>query len=396
MAAALALARSRASVSIFAPQPASGTGSSDRRTAALFAGSIDFLKRLGVWAECAPASAPITAIRIIDDTGSLFRAPEVLFEARELGLDAFGYNVPNAALVTALERALQAEPSGVELHFGTTAEAVEPKPERVELRISDGSLVRAKLVAGSDGRHSLCRKAAGIETTAWTYPQSAVVCSFAHSRPHNGVSTEFHRPNGPCTTVPLPGLRSSLVWVESGEEANRLTALKDAEFARALGDSLQGLLGTIGEVTPRAQFPLSGLSATTLGARRICLIGEAAHVIPPIGAQGLNLGMRDAATLADYVSGQIAAGQDPGSEEVTANYARARAPDVNLRLTGIDLLNRSLLANILPVHLLRGLGLYALSSVGPLRRWVVKEGLQPSSSLPSLMRPVGDGNGTSA
>ena len=390
LAAALAVASTGARVALIAPQVPGNDASRELRTAALFTGSIEFLKNLGVWETCAAASAPIAGIRIIDDTGHLIRAPEVHFEAAELGLPAFGYNVPNASLAAALEDHIESSPRIIERFWGATAASVETGSDGAQIRLGDGRTVEAKLVAGADGRNSLCRRAAGIETTTWPYPQAAVVCSFEHSRSHGGVSTEFHRPHGPCTTVPLPGLRSSLVWVESAEEASRLVNLDQSTFRIELERRLQGLLGTIGGVSARAQFPLSGLSAKTLAANRVVLIGEAGHVIPPIGAQGLNLGMRDAATLADCVAEALRTGRDPGAGDVTKRFAAARASDVNLRITGIDVLNRSLLADVLPVHLLRGFGLFTLSAVGPLRRWVVREGLQPSSTLPSLMRPVGD------
>jgi 2-octaprenyl-6-methoxyphenol hydroxylase len=396
LAAALAAATTGTRVALIAPQVPGKGLSGDLRTAALFAGSIDFLKNLGVWDACAPFSAPITGIRIVDDTGNLLRAPEVHFKSCELGLAAFGYNVPNATLVSALEARVEGCSHAIERFWGATAAAVEVSSLSAVIRLADGRTIEAKLIAGADGRNSLCRKAAGIATTTWTYPQSAVVCSFDHSRAHNSVSTELHRPHGPCTTVPLPGLRSSLVWVESTDEASRLASLDDQKFRFEIERRLQGLLGTIGGLTPRACFPLSGLSAKALGANRVALIGEAGHVIPPIGAQGLNLGMRDAATLADCVEGAIRSEQDPGSEDIVQRYASARSGDVKMRITGIDYLNRSLLADVLPIHLVRGLGLYTLSTIGPLRRYIVREGLQPSSALPTLMRPPGDTRPASA
>ncbi len=149
---------------------------------------------------------------------------------------------------------------------------------------------------------------------------------------------------------------------------------------------MQGLLGTISDLIPASVFPLSGLSAETAGRNRVALVGEASHVIPPIGAQGLNLGLRDAAALADCVADALAKGWDPGGEAALETYARARATDISTRVIGVDLLNRSLIADILPTHLARGLGLHLLNAISPLRRFLVREGLQPSLSTPRLMR----------
>jgi 2-octaprenyl-6-methoxyphenol hydroxylase len=342
---------------------------------------------LGVWESCEKASAILTGIRIVDDTGGLLRAPEVLFTAAEVGLDAFGYNVPNEALVAAL-RARLAGSERLELLAKGVA-GIETGGPEARLALAGGGVLEAALIAGADGRNSLSRTAAGIPAKTWSYPQSALVTTFSHSRPHGGISTELHRPAGPLTTVPMPGLRSSLVWVEEPREAERLAALDEPAFLAELERRLQGLLGTLSEPVPRAVFPLSGLSAETAGRNRVALVGEASHVIPPIGAQGLNLGLRDAAALADCVADALSAGRDIGGPETLAAYARARAADVAARISGVDLLNRTLIADILPTHLARGLGLHLLSAIGSLRRLVVREGLQPSYAMPSLMREGG-------
>ena len=397
LAAALALGRLGVSVTHIAPphrpphrpahRPAEAGG--DTRTAALFGGSIELLVNLGVWPACRAQSEPITAIRIIDDTGGLLRAPEVVFTAREIGLDAFGYNVPNQTLTSALAEEIRKHAGNVEIRDTSGVAHIDIGPKSARLTLDDGSSFEATLVVGADGRNSISRQSAGIETKAWSYPQAALVCSFMHQRPHGGISTELHRPAGPFTVVPLPGSRSSLVWVETPEEAGRLATLPESDFRTALEAGLQGLLGAVGEIGPRACFPLSGLSADVAAHNRVALAGEAAHVIPPIGAQGLNLGMRDVATLADCVVGSIAAGNDIGGAAALESYALARQADITARVWGIDLLNRSLIAGMLPAHLARGFGLHALAAFGPLRRWVVKEGLQPSYALPVLMQPGG-------
>jgi 2-octaprenyl-6-methoxyphenol hydroxylase len=389
LAAAVALGKAGAATLLAAPPHRAQGQAPDNRTAALFAGSIELLKNCGAWETIAPHSAPITAIRIIDDTGALLRSPEVLFTAAEVGLDVFGRNVPNGALVTGLLEAASASGSNVTVHATRGIVGLDIGPDAVTLTSEEGERFEASLVAAADGRGSICRTAAGIKTRTWRYEQAAVATTFRHARPHRDVSTEFHRPSGPFTTVPLPGFASSLVWVERPEEAKRLAALDEASFRMALEERLQGLLGSVGEIGPRAVFPLSGLTAETFGQNRVALVGEAGHVIPPIGAQGLNLGLRDAAALADCVAESLAAGRDPGKAETLAAYSAQRRPDVTSRIHTIDVLNRSLISELVPVHLARGLGLVALRSFGPLRRLAIREGLQPSRALPSLLQPDG-------
>ncbi|MGD9785266.1 MAG: UbiH/UbiF family hydroxylase [Hyphomicrobiaceae bacterium] len=387
LAAALALANAGIHVAVAAPPQAPGAPA-DTRTAALFPGSITMLENLGIWAEIADLCAPLSAIRLVDDRDALLRAPEVLFEACEIGLPTFGYNVPNAPLVTALHARCEAMPSAVTLIATSGITRIQTTGQNAVLDTAEGQQLTARLVVGADGRRSIARQSAGIETRSWAYEQSALAVTFTHSRPHNGVSTEFHRPAGPMTTVPLPGLASSLVWVERPAAAERLKALSDADFRQTLAQRLQGLLGSIGQIGPRALFPLSGLSAQHFGINRVALVGEAGHVIPPIGAQGLNLGMRDAATLADCAGEARRTGRDIGGPEVLSAYDSARRADVTSRVWSIDVLNKSLLSPFLPVHLARGLGLFALKGFAPLRRFAMREGLQPSFATPSLMRPV--------
>lgn len=357
----------------------------DRRTAALFGGSIELMRNLGVWPLLAADCQALDAIRIIDDTGRLMRAPEVTFRASEVGLETFGYNVPNAPLMDALLAVAGAEPN---LTIVETAGAtrVEPGPERVAITIAEGPTLSARIAVAADGRKSLARDASGIGTRSWSYDQAAVVTWFEHGRDHEGVSTEFHRRHGPLTTVPMPGRASSLVWIESRDEAKRLDALDDGDFRRALERELHGLLGVIGTIGPRALFPLSALTVEQYGARRIALVGEAAHVIPPIGAQGLNLGFRDAAAFVDCVAAAAKEGRDIGGDDVLADYTRMRSGDVSSRVTAVDLLNRALLSPFLPLSLARGFGLYLLQNVGPLRREVIRRGVDPAGSPPRLMR----------
>lgn len=382
LAAALGLATTGKRIAVIGPPQRSD----DNRTAALFTGSMHLLRNLGVWPRIEPSAERIAAIRIIDDMGGLLRAPEVMFTAAEVGLDAFGYNIPHASLVAALRQQVAELSDAVTLVETDAVTRVEIAPGLVSLALAEGGSITAQLAVGADGRNSPCRAAAGIATRTWTYDQWALTCTFDHQRSHDGISTEFHRPAGPFTVVPLPGRSSSLVWVERPAIAKRLAALDETALRATLEARLQGLLGPIGEIGPRGLFPLSGLTADVAGQNRVALVGEAAHVVPPIGAQGLNLGLRDAAMLVDCVADALAASRDIGGGETLAAYARARSADIASRAWSIDILNRSLISGFLPVQLARGLGLYALKTIAPLRRLAIREGLAPSFVAPRLMQ----------
>jgi 2-octaprenyl-6-methoxyphenol hydroxylase len=383
---ALALSALGADVTLAAPAYDPAKAGADRRTTALLLGSIELLKNLDVWPLCAGESASLEGIRLVDDRGGLLRAPEVLFRASDLGLASFGANVPNPALTAALDAAARRAPR---IAFVKTAAvtAIDIDEAHVRLQLAEGGAIEAALAVAADGRNSIVRKAAGIGTRTWDHGQAAVATSFRHARSHGGVTTELHRRSGPLTVVPLPGSSSSLVWVETPVEASRLAALDDMAFLAALEERLQGLLGALSDPAPRAQYCLAGLHAERMAQRRVALVGEAAHVIPPIGAQGLNLSLRDAAALAECVANAIERGGDIGGDETLAAYHRARFADVASRTVSVEILNRSLLADFLPIDALRGFGLHLLANVAPLRRVAMRGGLEPAGPLPRLMQP---------
>jgi 2-octaprenyl-6-methoxyphenol hydroxylase len=385
-AAALALSAMGLDVAVAAPAYDPIQGSNDRRTTALLLGSIELLKNLGVWPLCAEHSAPLQGIRIIDDRGGLLRAPELLFKASDLGLASFGANIPNPALTAALNAAARRE-RGIAFIDTAAVTHVDIGETCVSLRLAEGGTLTATLVVAADGRNSIVRKAAGIAARTWDHAQAAIATSFRHARAHGGITTELHRQTGPITTVPLPGSASSLVWVETPSEAGRLAALEDKAFLAALEERLQGVLGALSGVAPRAQHPLSGLHAERMAQHRVALVGEAAHVLPPIGAQGLNLSLRDAAALAECVADARDRGEDIGGAAALEAYHRARIVDVMSRTASVELLNRSLLADFLPFQALRGFGLHLLANVPPLRRMAMRGGLEPAGPLPRLMRP---------
>lgn len=378
LTAAIALASAGIETALIADTPPA-----DNRTTALLSGSVAALDALGVWALCREQSAALTAIRLIDDTSRLVRAPEVTFEAAEIGLEAFGYNIENRYLIKALGERANALPQLVRIACPVTG--VEPHEDGVTLWLDGGEEIVAHLVVGADGRKSLCREAAGIETDRRDYPQAALTLNLGHTRPHNSISTEFHTEDGPFTLVPLSGFRSSLVCVADRAEAAELAALDAAGLSIEIERRAHFIFGKVAVEDGRGLFPLGSQIAQSFAARRIMLAGEAAHVIPPIGAQGLNLGLRDAATIGELVVEARRAGGDVGAANVLAQYDRMRRADVTSRAFAVDALNRSLLTDFLPMQGARGLGLYLIDQIGPLRRALMREGVEPALQ-PRLMR----------
>jgi 2-octaprenyl-6-methoxyphenol hydroxylase len=356
----------------------------DNRTSALLAGSVAALDVLGAWNTCRAHAAPLRVIRLADDTQRLLRAPEVSFAADEIGLDAFGHNIENRHLIAALDA--RADQLAHLTRIDAPAKTVTPGEDFIAIALEGGRTVAAQLAIGADGRKSLCRAAAGIATEGFGYPQAALTLNFAHARPHRDVSTEFHTETGPFTIVPLPGNRSSLVCVVEPTEAERLAALASDALSETVERRAHSILGKVAVEPGRGVFPLAVETAKRFAAERIVLVGEAAHVVPPIGAQGLNLGLRDAATIGELAVAARRDGADLGSPSLLSHYDRLRRPDIASRAAAVDMLNRSLLADFLPAHAVRGLGLYLLDQIGPLRRAVMREGVTPSASEPRLMR----------
>jgi 2-octaprenyl-6-methoxyphenol hydroxylase len=377
LTAAIALAGAGVDTVLVAP-PAQA----DQRTTALLAGSVTALTTLGVWDACRAHAAPLRVMRIVDDTRRLIRAPEACFAAAEIGLDAFGHNIENRHLIAALEaRAVQAGLTRI----AEPAQSIHSNSDGVTITLRD-SVLHARLVIGADGGRSVCRAAAGIEMQGRSYPQTALTLNLTHARPHDDTSTEFHTESGPITLVPLPGRRSSLVCVLDPAIAAELYAQSDAALALSIERRAHSMLGKMTVESGRGMFPLAVKTTRSFGQKRIALIGEAAHVVPPIGAQGLNLGLRDAAAIAELVIEARASSADPGAPELLARYDTMRRADAMSRTIAVDLLNRSLLTDFIAVQGARGLGLYLMDRVGPLRRAVMREGVAPTAVQPRLMR----------
>lgn len=377
--AALAIARAGRNVALIAPQ----TDRTDRRTTALMDQSIRFLDRLGVWSKIEPSAARLSTMQIIDGTDRLLRAPTVAFRSSEIGLAAFGWNMPNSALLSVLSQAV-AQENNITL-VDASVDTVEVGSHDVSLMLTNGETVSSSFVIGADGRHSKVREAAGIGVRSWSYPQTAVVLNFSHTRPHGNISTEFHTPTGPFTQVPLPGDRSSLVWVVKPEQAAELAALPLEALSKRVEERMQSMLGTVSVEEGVQTWPLSSMTARAFGKGRVALIGEAGHGFPPIGAQGLNLSLRDIIVLTDML-GTLTGGAIPA--DAGATFDRRRRADVFSRTLSVDLLNRSLLSGMLPMQMARAAGLHVLGNVGPLRGLVMREGIEPGrgiKALPSLI-----------
>jgi 2-octaprenyl-6-methoxyphenol hydroxylase len=372
LATALALAETGARTALVARRVPYG----DNRTTALLGGSVAFLEDLDVWRRCADKAAALTTMRLVDDTGRLIRAPEVKFVCSEIGLETFGYNIENRELMIALE-ARAAELTNL-IRIDDEADTVTPDEMQVQVRTRQGQVLVARLVVGADGRQSLCREAAGISVKRRALEQTAVTFNIAHSRPHKNMSTEFHTPAGPCVFVPLPGNRSSIVWVDKPRDAERLMALSDEALSDAAEKQSHSILGRVQVEPGRHTFPLAIEQPAQLAKNRIVLVGEAAHVVPPIGAQGLNLGLRDAGDIADIVRDAGMNGADIGAAPVLARFEQIRRSDISSRTFAIDMANRSLLSDLLPMQVIRAAGMHAMGSIGPLRRLAMREGLSPS------------------
>jgi 2-octaprenyl-6-methoxyphenol hydroxylase len=321
-------------------------------------------------------------LRITDATQRLLRAPEVFFAATEIGRDAFGYNIENRQLIAALK-------SCAEEHrlpwIATPALAIASEPSGVTIKYFGGE-ARVRLAIGADGARSACRAACGIATQRRSYPQTALTANLSHSRSHDDTSSEFHTEHGPFTLVPLPGRRSSLVCVLDPAHAAALSTISDAELSLEIERRAHSLLGKMTVEPGRGLFPLAVERAETFARDRIALVGEAAHVVPPIGAQGLNLGLRDGATIAELVAEAHQHNRDVGAPELLERYDRLRRTDIISRTIAVDVLNRSLLTDFAPAHGARGLSLYIIDRVGPLRRALMREGVMPTISQPKLMR----------
>ncbi|MFD1251944.1 MULTISPECIES: FAD-dependent monooxygenase [Devosia] len=336
----------------------------DRRTSALMMPSVDFLVAQGLISAPEDIGHALTAIRIIDATGRLIRAPETLFDSTEIGMNAFGWNFANTVLLEQFQKA--APTTGL-----TTVDGVVNTLRREDglgvVTLSSGATYRAKLVVGADGKKSLIRAASAIGTHEHQFEEAALVCDLELSRPIGGTSVEFHYPHGPFTLVPAGGRKANLVWIDEEPVLRRVQAGGPEALIQALHQKSQRLFGNISLLSPSVVFPLSSLSVDVAGKDGVALVGEAAHAFPPIGAQGLNLGLRDVSDLVDAVT-RSDRRQPDWAREASQTYAELRADDLARTGGFVDTLFRSLLTEMIPSQTARASGLWALKLLPPLRR----------------------------
>ena len=372
------------SISLFGPCPSSEQLENDTRTTAFMVPSLTLLDHLKVWPVIQKHASPLKHLRMIDDCANLLRAPDCLFSASELDMEAFAQNIPNKHLNQQLIKLVEAHAN---INWITTkaVTSIFPEHDHVMIETQEGQAYKASLLIGADGRNSPARRASGIHEKVWSYEQTAISCNFTHELPHNATSVEFHRPSGPLTLIPLKENHASLVWSLQPKQADDMIQLSTDKFCQQLEQSMHSIWGPITNAGKRVAFPIKGMKLDHFAAKRIFLVGEAAHIVPPIGAQGLNLGVRDVAYLVDSLKSQTDLNSDIHSLE--AAYNKARQHDVWSRTTTIDWLNKSLLLSFLPLKFLRTAGLNAMNASQTLRKLLMNEGLGTSLDLPTLMRP---------
>jgi 2-octaprenyl-6-methoxyphenol hydroxylase len=355
------------------PVTEEGSEGADLRTTAFLAPSVALLRRIGLWDRLLPHATPLQVMRIVDAGGAQPVARLTRdFNASEIGDQPFGWNLPNWLLRREISARL-AEMPNVRFQPGTGTAGVLVRNEGAIVTLTDGRRVRARLLVGADGRDSPVRQALGIGVRTFRYGQKALAFAVTHEQPHRNISTEVHRSGGPFTLVPLPDRDgkpcSAIVWMENGREVARLAALPPDAFQDELNARSAGVLGHLTLATRLTQWPIISRIADRFTGPRTALIAEAAHVVPPIGAQGLNMSLADLSALVDL------SGDEPGDPASLAAYDRARRPEAYARLLGIDALNRASQAGIRPLRDLRAAALGGLYGIAPVRRLMMRAGL---------------------
>jgi 2-octaprenyl-6-methoxyphenol hydroxylase len=367
LAAAVAVAKAGLETVHLVPK-----GPPDRRTSALMGPSVDYLVSAGLIADPAALGHPLTQIRIIDATGRLIRAPETLFDSAEFGMPAFGWNFPNVKLSESFEAARASLTNLTTLE--TTLDDLEIGADGSTLRLADGKTLSATLVVGADGKKSRVRETAGFRAREHGFTQAALVCDLGLERPIGGTSVEFHYEDGPFTLVPAGGNRANLVWIDDREVLQQAQAGGAEKLAALFAEKSRRLFGRVEMLTPTHVFLLSTLSVDVGGKDGVVLVGEAAHAFPPIGAQGLNLGLRDVADLAASLTAVDRSSSGFGLR-VSADYAQRRAADLARTGAMVDTLFRSLLSDFLPAQAARATGLWALKLMPSLRKSAFNVGM---------------------
>ncbi|MEM9580160.1 MAG: UbiH/UbiF family hydroxylase [Pseudomonadota bacterium] len=379
MTAAAAFGNAGFSVLCVDPEPPVTTrdaAGSDLRSTAFLQPARAFLDDIGLWTRLAPYASDLQIMRIIDAGGETSEARlSKEFDAADISDLPFGWNLPNWLLRREMSAHL-AGMSTVTHTTGVAATGLFTRSAEARVSLSDGRRLRCRLVVAADGRNSPMRQAAGIPVQTTRFGQKALAFAVTHAVPHHNVSTEIHRTGGPFTLVPLPdheGLPSSaIVWMEEGPKALELLHMDEVEFTQAVNLRSCGVLGQLTLASHRTIWPIISQHAERLNGERIALVAEAAHVVPPIGAQGLNMSLADLKCLRDLAS---TVPDELGSPAMLADYHKARIKDVRLRVSGISLLNRTSMLSARPLRDARAAGLNALYSFEPLRKSIMQMGL---------------------
>lgn len=348
----------------------------DLRTTAFLQPSIPVLEAAGLWSRLAPHAAPLQIMRIID-AGGEHPDPRIVkdFDAADISDHPFGWNLPNWLLRREMVARL-AELPNVSFRPGLATARLLTRASEAIATLSDGSRIGARLVIAADGRASAVREALGIPVKTTRYGQKALAFAVTHPIPHRNISTEIHRSGGPFTLVPLPDRDgqpcSAIVWMETGPKAERLAALPVPEFEAEMNSRSCHVLGPLTLVSRRSLWPIISQIADSMSGERTALMAEAAHVVPPIGAQGLNMSLADLRALLDLAQADRA---NLGSTKMLDAYHRARHLEVQARVTGIDALNRASMMGAQGLRDLRATALNALYSVAPVRKTLMRAGL---------------------
>ena len=355
----------------------------DGRASAIAYSSHRLLATIGVWPHLADHAQAITDIRVSDGESRLF----LHFDHRELGDQPMGFMVENRFIRRALFAAAAALPT-LDLRAPATLAALDRGAVLVEATLAGGARIAAPLAIDASGRNSALRRQAKIDVVEWTYPQTAIVCTVAHARPHRGVAHERFLPAGPFAILPLPGDRSSLVWTERQNLAPAMLALDERAFAYEMRRRFGDFLGAVRVEGPRWSYPLAVHHAHRYVDDRLALIGDAAHGIHPIAGQGVNLGFRDAAALAEVLVDAMRLGLDLGARPALETYERWRRFDNTVLIAVTDSLNRLFANDIAPVRLARDLGLATVNEIPPLKRFFMAHARGTVGKLPRLLAGV--------
>lgn len=367
----------------FPPAPLAKTKPS-ARTVALMQSSINVIKATGVWNRIAHFANPMAGMRIIDDSRPGEKTVDTIFHADDIGMNQFGFNIPNNTLRAALYELAHAHKS-ITLYEQKLARYEVNEPLALAW-LENGEQIKARLIVGADGRKSKTRELANIKAKTKTYTQSAITCLINHSRTHENTATEFHRPAGPFALVPMVGNQSAVVWVETTERADQLLKLKKHEFVEALQQATNNILGGITLESGPESWPLCSIKAERLTAPRVALVAEAAHVMSPITAQGLNLSLRDVAALAEVLADGLRLGLDIGSYTTLQSYEKRRRTDISTRVFGVDGMNKIVSTDMSLITGLRRFGLKTVERIPPLKRLAMRTGLAPEVDLGRLAK----------